>query len=68
MTQEQLQERIQKSNIKIEKIEKRIKKWQDAQTEDACVKHYDYELSWGKQDKKSLMRIMPTILRIAIGN
>lgn len=48
MTQEQLQERIQKSNIKIEKIEKRIKKWQDAQTEDACVKHYDYELSWGK--------------------
>ena len=48
MTQEQLQERIQKANIKIEKIEKRIKKWQDAQTEDACVKHYDYELSWGK--------------------
>lgn len=48
MTIEQLQERLQKTNIKIEKIEKRIKKWQDAQCEDACVKHYDYELSWGK--------------------
>lgn len=48
MTVEQLKDRIQKSHIKIEKIEKRIKKWQDAQTEDACVKHYDYELSWGK--------------------
>ena len=54
MTQEQLQERIQKSNIKIEKIEKRIKKWQDAQTEDACVKHYDYELSWGKTRQEIL--------------
>lgn len=48
MTQEQLQDRIQKTLVKIEKIEKRIKKWQDAQTEDACVKHYSYELSWGK--------------------
>ena len=48
MTKEQLQDRIQKSEVKIEKIEKRIKKWQDAQTEEACLKHYDYMLSWGK--------------------
>jgi len=48
MTKDQLQERIQKTNIKIEKIEKRIKKWQDAQCEEACLKHYDYMLSWGK--------------------
>lgn len=48
MTQEQLKERIQKSQVKIEKIERRIKKWQDAQTEEACLKHYDYMLSWGK--------------------
>lgn len=48
MTQEQLKERIQKLKAKIEKIEKRIKKWQDAQTEEACLKHYDYMLSWGK--------------------
>lgn len=48
MTKEQLQDRIQKSEVKIEKIEKRIKKWQNAQTEEACLKHYDYMLSWGK--------------------
>jgi len=48
MTQEQLKERIQKIEAKIEKIEKRIKKWQNAMNEDACIKHYDYMLSWGK--------------------
>ena len=54
MTQEQLQDRIQKTSIKIEKIEKRISKWQKAETEDACVKHYDFMLSWGKTREEIL--------------
>lgn len=48
MTQEQLKERITKSEAKIEKIERRIKKWQDSMNEESCLKHYDYMLSWGK--------------------
>ena len=38
MTQEQLKDRIQKTELKIEKIEKRIKKWQDAQTKEKFLK------------------------------
>lgn len=54
MTVEQLQERIQKLNVKIEKIEKRLAKWQSAKTEDACVKHYSYMISWGKTRQEVL--------------
>ena len=54
MTQEQLKERIQKSEEKIAKIEKRISKWQNAMNEKACIKHYDYMLSWGKSEKEIL--------------
>lgn len=63
MTQEQLKERIQKSEIKIEKIEKRIKKWQDAQTEEACLKHYDYMLNWGKTKEEILKQCYSEYLR-----
>lgn len=48
MTQEQLQDRIQKTNIKIEKIEKRIKKWQDAQCEKAFLKADGWLLNMGR--------------------
>ena len=48
MTKEQLQERIEKAEVKLAKIEKRISKWQSAMTAEACLKHYDYMLSWGK--------------------
>lgn len=53
MTKEQLQERIQKSKAKIEKIEKRIKKWQDAQTEEAFIKADGWLLGMGR-DKNYL--------------
>ena len=56
MTQEQLNERIQKTLAKIEKIEKRISKWQKAMTKEACLKHYDYMLSWGKSEQEILDR------------
>ena len=52
MTKEQLQDRIQKTTEKINKIEKRIKKWQDAQNEKACIKSYNYMLSWGKTEQQ----------------
>lgn len=48
MTKEQLQERIQKSQVKIEKIERRIKKWQDAQCEKAFVKANEWLLNMGR--------------------
>ena len=48
MTKEQLQDRIQKTNIKIEKIEKRIKKWQDAQCEKAFLKADGWLLNMGR--------------------
>lgn len=63
MTQEQLQERIQKSQEKINKIEKRIKKWQDAQTEEACLKHYDYMLSWGKTEDAILSQCFDSYIK-----
>jgi len=50
MTQEQLQDRIQKSNIKIEKIEKRIKKWQDAMTREAFLKKDGWLLNMGRDE------------------
>ena len=48
MTQEQLQDRIQKAEAKIEKIEKRIKKWQDAQCEKEFIKHDGWLLNLGR--------------------
>lgn len=48
MTREQLQDRIDKTNIKIEKIEKRIKKWQDAQCEKAFLKADGWLLDLGR--------------------
>ena len=48
MTQEQLKERIQKSEEKIAKIEKRIKKWQDAQSEKAFIKERGWLLNMGR--------------------
>lgn len=48
MTVEQLQDRIQKTNIKIDKIEKRIKKWQDAQCEKAFLKADGWLLNMGR--------------------
>ena len=51
MTQEQLQERIQKTNIKIEKIEKRIKKWQNAQTREAFLKADGWLLNMGRDEE-----------------
>ena len=48
MKVEQLQDRIQKANIKIEKIEKRIKKWQDAQCEKAFLKADGWLLNMGR--------------------
>ena len=51
MTKEQLQDRIQKTNIKIEKIEKRIKKWQDAQTREAFLKADGWLLNMGRDEE-----------------
>ena len=51
MTKEQLQNRIQKTNIKIEKIEKRIKKWQDAQTREAFLKADGWLLNMGRDEE-----------------
>lgn len=51
MTKEQLQDRIQKSNIKIEKIEKRIKKWQNAQTREAFLKADGWLLNMGRDEE-----------------
>ena len=51
MTQEQLQDRIQKANIKIEKIEKRIKKWQNAQTREAFLKADGWLLNMGRDEE-----------------
>jgi len=53
MTQEQLKDRIQKSEVKIAKIEKRIKKWQDAQCEKAFLKADGWLLNMGR-DKEYL--------------
>ncbi len=53
MTQEQLKERIQKSEVKIAKIEKRIKKWQDAQCEKDFLKTDGWLLNMGR-DKEYL--------------
>lgn len=51
MTQEQLKERIQKSEAKIEKIERRIKKWQDAQTREAFLKTDGWLLNLGRDEE-----------------
>lgn len=51
MTKEQLQDRIQKTNTKIEKIEKRIKKWQNAQTREAFLKANDWLLKMGRDEE-----------------
>ena len=51
MTKEQLQDRIQKSNIKIEKIERRIKKWQNAQTREAFLKADGWLLNMGRDEE-----------------
>lgn len=48
MTVEQLQDRISKSKIKIEKIEKRITKWQNAKCEKEFIKKYSWLLSMGR--------------------
>ena len=50
MTQEQLKDRIQKANIKIDKIEKRIKKWQDAMTREAFLKKDGWLLNMGRDE------------------
>lgn len=50
MTKEQLQERIQKAEVKIEKIERRIKKWQDAQTREAFLKNDGWLLNMGRDE------------------
>lgn len=51
MTKEQLQDRIQKTEAKIEKIEKRIKKWQDAQTREAFLKNDGWLLNMGRDEE-----------------
>ena len=51
MTKEQLQDRIQKSNTKIEKIERRIKKWQNAQTREAFLKADGWLLNMGRDEE-----------------
>ena len=51
MTKEQLQERIEKTHIKIEKIEKRIKKWQNAQTREAFLKADGWLLNMGRDEE-----------------
>ena len=51
MTKEQLQDRIQKSNAKIEKIERRIKKWQNAQTREAFLKADGWLLNMGRDEE-----------------
>ena len=48
MTKEQLQERIIKSQSKINKIEKRIKKWQDAKCEKSFLKANEWLLNMGR--------------------
>ena len=48
MTKQQLAERIQKTQSKIEKIEKRIKKWQDAQCEKEFIKKDGWLLNMGR--------------------
>ena len=48
MTPEQLLDRIQKSQEKIAKIEKRIKKWQDAQCEKSFIKERGWLLDAGR--------------------
>lgn len=48
MTKEQLQERILKTQSKITKIERRIKKWQDARCEQAFIKANEWLLNMGK--------------------
>lgn len=51
MTVEQLKERIQKAEAKIEKIERRIKKWQDAQTREAFLKKDGWLLNMGRDEE-----------------
>ena len=51
MTIEELQDRIQKATIKIEKIEKRIKKWQNAQTREAFLKADGWLLNMGRDEE-----------------
>ena len=51
MTKEQLQDRVQKSNAKIEKIERRIKKWQNAQTREAFLKADGWLLNMGRDEE-----------------
>lgn len=54
MTKEQLQERINKAQAKVKKIEKRISKWQNAMNSESCLKHYDYLLGWGRTNDQIL--------------
>jgi len=51
MTQEQLKERIQKAEAKIEKIERRITKWQKAQTREAFLKADGWLLNMGRDEE-----------------
>ena len=51
MTVEQLKDRIQKTNLKIEKIERRIKKWQNAQTREAFLKADGWLLNMGRDEE-----------------
>lgn len=54
MTIEQLQDRIDKKEQDIAKIEKRIKKWQDSKNEEGCLKRYDFLFNWGKTEEDIL--------------
>jgi len=53
MTQEQIKDRIAKKEQEIAKIEKRIKKWQDAQCEKAFVKDMGWLFNMGR-DREDL--------------
>lgn len=50
MEQEQLRERIQKTTEKIAKIEKKVKKWEDAQTREAFLKADKWLLDLGRDE------------------
>lgn len=50
MTQEQLKDRIQKTETKIEKIKKRIKKWEDAKNKESFLKRDGWLVNMGRNE------------------
>ena len=52
MERKELESRITKKEEQIKKIEKKIAKWENSKTQEACLKRYDYLLSWGRTEKE----------------